>query len=198
VGEIVGRAEHADAVQADVLLAWVVVDEADRRVAAGGSLEHLADNELRGVARPHHDHFLPARNERCSARPLDQAAGDQAGSGDECEQDQPVEHRDRSRQREPVDRVREVHDEVGDDARRGDAARRAPHVASRDVTPPAVVEAERDEDRELDRDHDQDRVDQQAVVRARHALVEAQPEREPTRRRQSERRPRAAARGDVC
>jgi hypothetical protein len=73
----------------------------------------------------------------------------------------------------------EVDGEVGDDARGRDAARRTPHVASGDVTPPPVVEAERDEDRELDRDDDEDRVDHQTVVRIRHALVEAQPEREP-------------------
>ena len=62
---------------------------------------------------------------------------------------------------------------------RRDAARGAPHVAGGDVAPPAVVEAERDEDRELDRDDDEDRVDHQPVVRLRHALVETQPERQP-------------------
>ena len=38
-------------------------------------------------------------------------------------------------------------------------------------------------DRKLDRDDDEDRVDHQAVVRTGHALVEAQPEREPPRNR---------------
>ena len=78
-----------------------------------------------------------------------------------------------------MDRVGEVDGEVGDDACGRDAARRPPHVAGGDVTPPPVVEAERDEDRELDCDDDEDRVDHQAVVRARDALVEPQPEREP-------------------
>src|SRR5438270_5119785 len=75
--------------------------------------------------------------------------------------------------------MREVDDEIGDDTRDRDAARRAPHVTCRDVAPPAVVEAEDDEDRQLDRDGDGDRVDEQPVVRTRDAVVEAQPEREP-------------------
>jgi hypothetical protein len=179
VRQIVGRAEHANAVDTDVLLAGVVVDQADRRVAGRGRLEHLTDHELCRVTSPDHDHFLATSHERRCAGPLDEAARDQATAGDEREQDQPVEYRNRSRQREPVDRMGEVDGEIGDDARRRDAARRAPHVAGRDVTPPAVVEAECDEDRELDRDDDEDRVDHQAVVRARHALVEAQPERKP-------------------
>ena len=132
-----------------------------------------------GVARSDDDHFLAASDERSGAGPLDQAAREQPGAGDECEQNQPVEHRDRSREREAVDRVGEVDGEVGDDARGGDAARRTPHVAGGDVAPPPVIEAECDEDRELDRDDDEDRVDHQAVVGAGHALVEAQPERKP-------------------
>ena len=79
VRQVVGRAEHADAVQADVLLARVVVDEADRRVAAGGRLEHLAHHELRGIARSDDDHFLAASDERSGAGPLDQAARESAG-----------------------------------------------------------------------------------------------------------------------
>src|SRR5512133_385158 len=75
--------------------------------------------------------------------------------------------------------MREVDDEIRGDARDGDAARRTPHVARRDVAPPAVVEAEGDEDGELDRDGDCDRVDEQPVVRARHSMVEAEPERQP-------------------
>ncbi len=53
------------------------------------------------------------------------------------------------------------------------------HAAVTPRAAPAVVEAECDEDRELDRDDDEDGVDHQAVVGAGHALVEAQPEREP-------------------
>jgi hypothetical protein len=179
VRQIVCRAEHADAVQADVLLARVVVDQADRRVAARRRLEHLADHELRCVTRSDDDDFLAARHERSRAGPLDQAARKQPGAGDQREEDQPVEDRNRSREREAVDRMGEVDGEVGDDARGRDAAGSTPHVAGGNVTPPTVVEPERDEDGELDRDHDEDRVDHQAVVRARHALVESQPERKP-------------------
>ena len=78
-----------------------------------------------------------------------------------------------------MDRVCEVDGEVGDDARGRHATGSTPHVAGGNVTPPTVVEAERDEDRELDRDDDEDRVDHQPVVRARYALVEPQPERKP-------------------
>src|ERR671924_2206779 len=79
--------------------------------------------------------------------------------------------------------MREVDDEVGEHTRNRDAAGGTPHVTGRDVAPPAVVEAEQDEDDELDRDDYEDRVDHQAVVRGGHALVEAEPEREPPRER---------------
>src|SRR5205823_3971693 len=54
--------------------------------------------------------------------------------------------------------------------------RGAPHVARRDVAPPAVVEAGEDEDRELDHDHERDRPDEERVVVDRHAAVEPQGE----------------------
>ena len=183
VRQVVCRAEHADAVQTDVLLARGVVDEADRRIAARGRLEHLADHELRRITRSNDDHLLAARHERRCAGPFDQAARKQPRARDQREQDQPVEHRNRAREWKAVDRVGEVNGEVGDDARSGDAPRRAPHVAGGNVTPPTIVEAERDEDRELDRDDDEDRVDHQAVIRARDALVEPQPERKPPGKR---------------
>jgi hypothetical protein len=179
VRQIVRRPEHADPVQADVLLARVVVDQPDRRVAEPRRLQHLANHELGRVTRADDDHFLAARDQRGRAGPFDQAPRDQSRARHEREQDQPVEHGDRARQREAADGMCEVDDEVGENARDGDAARRAPHVPRRDVAPPAVVEAERDEHRELDRDDDEDRVDHEPVVRPRHALVEAQPEREP-------------------
>ena len=59
-----------------------------------------------------------------------------------------------------------------------DAAHRRPHVADRDVPPPAVVEAEEHEHDELDRHDDEDRAAEERVVVARHALVEAQLEGE--------------------
>ena len=43
--------EHADPVEAHVLLAGLVVDEPDRRVAELRALQHLADDHLAGVAR---------------------------------------------------------------------------------------------------------------------------------------------------
>jgi hypothetical protein len=168
-------------VQPEVLLARVVVDQPDRRVAERRRLQHLADDQLRRIACPDDDHFLAACDERRRTRALDQAARDQARARDEREQEQPVEHRDRPRQREALDRVREIDDEVRDDARDGHATCSAPHVARRHVPPPPVVEAEDDEDGELDRDDDGERVDEEPVVRARHTVVEAEPEREPPR-----------------
>ena len=73
----------------------------------------------------------------------------------------------------------EQDDQVGDGTRDGDPASRPPHVARRDVAPPAVIETEHDEHRQLHDDDDRDRVDHQPVVRSRNAVVEAQPEGEP-------------------
>ena len=174
-----GRPEHANAVETEVLLARIVVDQADRRVAEAGRALHLADDELGGVARTDDDHFLAARDEPGRVGPLDQAARDQPRSGDEREQEEPVEDRDRARELEALDRVREQDDEVGDDARGRDAARRAPHVPRGHVSPPPVVEAEEHEDHQLQGDRDPDRVDHEAVIRARYAVVEAEPEGEP-------------------
>src|SRR5439155_673882 len=64
--------------------------------------------------------------------------------------------------------------------RHDDATRGSPHVARRDVAPPAVVEAEDDEHRELDPEHDRERLPREEVlVEGRDRLVEADPEREP-------------------
>src|SRR5262249_22880559 len=52
-----------------------------------------------------------------------------------------------------------------------------------DVAPPAVVEAERDEDGELDPDDDEDRPLQQCLVVDRRRGVEAERERQPPRER---------------
>ncbi len=68
LGQLVGRAEHADPVQAEVLLARVVVDEPDRRVAERRVAEHLAQDQLRGVARADDEHLLAARDDRARRR----------------------------------------------------------------------------------------------------------------------------------
>ena len=75
-----------------------------------------------------------------------------------------------------------VQHEVDEQRRDDDAARRAPHVPRRDVAPPAVVEAEEDEDRELDPEHEQRTSASRAgACRRTGRLVEADPEREPPR-----------------
>ena len=70
-------------------------------------------------------------------------------------------------------------DEEHDERRGDDPARRAPHVARRDVAPPAVVEAEEREDRELDRRDEAEHLPADvALVVDRQLGVEAEPEGE--------------------
>ncbi len=155
----------------------VVVDEADRRVRDQPRALHLLHDQPAGIAGADDDHLLAARDD-AEARPFHHGARQQARAGDERERDQQVHDRDRARQAHVVHRRDEVDGHVGDERRDDDAARRAPHVAHRDVAPPAAVEAEHDEDRELDRDDDEDRPPQQRVVVDRQSLVEAELERE--------------------
>ena len=170
--------------QPKVLLARVVVDDADRRVPERPRLLHLADHELARVARADDDHFLAAGDEARRTGPLEDRARQKARARDETEQEQPVEDRDPARQPSGVRRREEVDDEARGEAGDGDAPRGAPHVPRRDVAPPAVVEAERREDHELDRDHEQHRppVDE-LLVEGRDPLerVEAQLEGEQPR-----------------
>ena len=157
VRQLLGRPEHADAVHAEVLLARVVVDEADRGVAEGARLQHLADHELARVAGSHDDDLLAAGDKAGRARPLEDRSREQARARYEREQQQPVEDRHAAREPRRVGRREEVDDEARRQRRDGHALERAPHVSRRDVAPPAVVEAEEREDDELDRDHEEDR-----------------------------------------
>ena len=67
-GSSVGRAEHPDAVQAHVLLARVVVDEADRRVAEPRGLQHLPDDRA-GPRRRRRRSAPPCRARRADRGP---------------------------------------------------------------------------------------------------------------------------------
>jgi len=176
VRQLLGRAEDADAVDAQVLLARVVVDQPDRRVAELAVALHLADRELARVAGADHQHLLAAGDETAGTGARDHAAGEQARAGDQPEEEQPVHHRHRARQPHLSHGRNEVDGQAGDERGSGYAAHGRPHVADGHVAPPAVVETEEDEDDELDRNHDQDRPAEQRVVVARHALVEAQRE----------------------
>jgi hypothetical protein len=64
LGQVRSRPEHTDAVQAEVLLARVVVDETDGRVAERRVAEHLSEDQLGGVPRPHDEHLLAPRDDR--------------------------------------------------------------------------------------------------------------------------------------
>ncbi len=164
-----------------VLLAGIVVDETDRRVAETGRSLHLADDELRGVPGSGDDDLAAARDERGSTGTFDQRTGNQPCTGDERQQEEPVEHRDGPGELKTAHRVREQNDEIRHDARSSDTLRRSPHVARGHVAPPTVVEPERDEDSELQDDRDPDRVAEQPLVGLGNAVVEPQPEREPPR-----------------
>ncbi len=74
VRELVRRAEDTDPVQAQVLLARVVVDQADRRVAERRRAQHLAQHQLSGVTGADDDHLLTARDDRATLRALDDRA----------------------------------------------------------------------------------------------------------------------------
>src|SRR5262249_28429030 len=69
--DLVGRPEHGHPVDADVLLARVVVDEPDRRVGEPAVALHLAYDELAGVAGPD-DQDLAAPGDDPAGRALDQ------------------------------------------------------------------------------------------------------------------------------
>jgi len=182
VRQVLGCAEHAHAVDTEVLLAVVIVDQADRRVAELSVALQLADHELAGVAGAD-DQYLLAPRDEAGPWPLDHRPREKARSRDQAEQQQPVHDRDRAGQPHLADRREEVDRQPGDQRGDGHAAERAPHVAHRDVAPPAVVEAAQHEDDELDRDDDQDRAPEERVVVRRHAAVEAELEGEVPRER---------------
>ena len=127
--QLLGRAEHAHVVQAQVLLARVVVDQADRRVAERRALQHLLDDQLRGVAGADDDHLLAARDEAAAGRPLHHRAREHARAGDEREQEQPVHHRDRARQPHLRDGVGEVDDDRLETRQATVTPRAAPHMS---------------------------------------------------------------------
>jgi hypothetical protein len=176
--QLVDRPEHADAHDPRMPLARVVVDEPDRRVVEHSRPLHLLHDQASRVTRADDEHFLAARDHG-QAGPLDHRAREQARARDEREREEQVGGGDRPRQADAVHRRDEVDGQVGDEARDDDAARGRPHVANRDVPPPAVVEAEGDEDRELDRNDDQDRLAEQMRIVDRQPVVEPQLEGEP-------------------
>ena len=91
------RAEHADAVHAQVLLPRVVVEKANRRVAELRRALELAEDQLAGVAGAD-DHDLPTPcHQAAGRRALDQRAREQPRACDEREQQQHVDEGDPAR-----------------------------------------------------------------------------------------------------
>ena len=156
VVELGDGAEYAHAVEAQVALARVVVEEPDRRVAERRAALHLLHDELCRISRTDDDHVLAAGHDPARERTLDQRPGEQPGAGDEGEAEQQVDEPDSARHRDAV-HVEEGEDEEDRDRREGDTTQRAPHVPRRDVAPPAVVEPRQREDGQLqadDEEHD--------------------------------------------
>ena len=169
-----GRPEHADPVKTHVLLARVVVDESHRLVPEPAALQHLADDELAGVARAHDEDLLTARDEAAPAGSLDQRPHQEPDARHEREDEHQVDGDDPSRQAPAVDRVPEVEDEHGGGGRRDDRQEGPPHVSDGHVAPPVLVEPEGDEHGHLHRhDRDEDVQPEELVVAGRNALVEA-------------------------
>ena len=179
VGQLGRRPQYAHPVDTEIPLARVVVDDADRRVAERTVPLQLADDELAGVPGADDHDLLAARDQPSDGGSLEDRPRGQPRPGDERDRQQEVEHEDRARQPDSLHRRREVHRQPGDDGRERYAQNDPPHVASRHVSPPAVVEAEDDEDAELDPDDEEDRPVEQDFVVRRHSAVEPELEREP-------------------
>jgi hypothetical protein len=179
--EVIGGAEHADAVEAEVALARIVVEQPDRRVSERRVALHLLHDELARVAGPDDDRLLAAADDPAGQGPLDERPCEEPRSGDERHAEQQVDEPDAARDGHAVD-VEQREDEEDRDRGEHDASERRPHVARRDVAPPAVVEAGEREDRELDADdEDHDRPLEVTVVVDRAHLIEAEAPREPPR-----------------
>ena len=174
MAEILDLTEHADTVDTQVAFARIVVQQPDRRVAEPRVAEHLLDDQLRRVTGTDDDRLASARDDAPGPRPLDQRAGEQAGTGHEREAQQQIDEPDPGRDAHTV-HLEQGEDEEDRDRRQRDAACDPPHVARRDVAPPAVVEPRRHEHGELHRDDQQHHAPLQVpVVVDGSPLVEAQ------------------------
>ena len=113
---------------AQVPLAAVVVDQADRRVAELRIALELADHELARVTRADDEHFLAARDDPLRG-PFHQRSSEQAGAGDERKRQQQVQGSDPTWELHARDRRDQVDGDVGEHAGERDAVRDPPHVA---------------------------------------------------------------------
>ncbi len=96
LGQVVGRAEHLDALEAVAQLVAVVVDQPDRRVAGEAVREHLAQDQVAGVAGADDQHLLALGDERAAARALDQRAREHARAAEQDQREDEVEQRARA------------------------------------------------------------------------------------------------------
>src|SRR5436190_1092916 len=155
--ELRRRAQDADAVQPQVLLPRVVVDEPDGRVPERRGAQHLAQDLLGRVSGSHDDDLFAPGDDRPGGRALDQRAREEPAARHEGEQQQEIDDPDPPRNPSRM-KGREREDEEHDDDGDADSSEGAPHVPRRDVPPPPVVEPECDEDRNRDGDDEEDDV----------------------------------------
>ena len=171
--ELRRRAQDADAVQPQVLLPRVVVDEPDGRVPERRGAQHLAQDLLGRVSGSHDDDLFAPGDDRPGGRALDQRAREEPAARHEGEQQQEIDDPDPPRNPSRM-KGREREDEEHDDDGDADSSEGAPHVPRRDVPPPPVVEPECDEDRNRDGDDEEDDVPVEVPpVVDRRLMVEA-------------------------
>jgi hypothetical protein len=180
--QLCGRAEHLQAADAHALLARVVVDEADRDAPQPGIAAKLRDDRLAARATADDQHLAGAAVGHPAHRALhEQHPYREARRGDERQRQQQVEC-DHAARRVGLARPEEEradHDERRDQHRLHDTL----EVLLVDEAPELVVQPERREDQQLADDDQQDRPAQQVAVAVRHAVVEAQRERQVVRER---------------
>ena len=180
--ELPGRPEHAHAaVDPHVLLAGVVVDEADRAIAEVRVAQDLAQQQPATVAGADDQHRARvAPRAPAAQRPLVDQVHHEARAADEHEHQQPVEDEHAGRH---VDRDEPV---LGEDQPRLDdrdvrhqAERRHQHrlrdlqvLGLGRVAHPVPIEPEQPEDHDAAEDGEADRPLQQVLVDGRDALVE--------------------------
>ena len=182
--QLLRAAQHLQpAVDPRVLLARVVVDEADRAEAEVGVAQDLAQQQPAAVAGAHDQHRAGvARCPPAAQRPLvGQVRGVAHGAHeDEQEQAEEHEHAGRHGQRHVAlgreDLLRLERGDVGherDHARRDGLADQQV-LALRRVPHPVPVEAEQREDEDAAADRERDRAREQVLVAGRDPAVEPQ------------------------
>ena len=154
-------------------LARIVVDEADRRVAELGVLQHLAGDHLPALAGADDQDLAAARQAVAAQRLLDDRAHREARAGDQQQRQEKVDRDDPPRQRQPR-RIEDVRADDQQQAGQRDGLDDAAEVVRVGEAPPLLVGAEQRENRDLADDGVRQHGRHQLFVARRNAVVEAQ------------------------